>query len=203
MAIQLKTSHKVGGGISAVAVLGASLYAAIINQNVAFTPTWEGMDKVARFDRVGTGHPLTWCYGQTPADATGVVPGQKFTKVECDAQIKLSLPKYLDGTVACYNGKLDARQIPVKVWSALTDGSYNAGFGAVCKSPMMKRLNAGDIKGACNAFVGWYISGAGHVVPGLIARRSGRPGDARKSERDLCLEGIKEGPYVPPVEAGK
>lgn len=195
MAMQLKTSHKVGGAVSAAALLGASMYAAIINQNVTFTPTWEGMDKVARFDKIGTGHPLTWCYGQTPADASGVKPGQKFTKAECDVQIAKSLPKYLGGVVSCYRGPLDPKSIPVKVWTALTDAAYNAGNGAVCKSPMMARLNAGDLPGACNAFTGWYVRSAGVVRPGLIARRSGRPGDARKSERDLCREGIKEGAF--------
>ncbi len=190
MAIRLKASHAVGG-VSAAAMLGATMYAAIINQNVNFTPQWEGMDRVARYDKIGTGHPLTWCYGQTPADASGVKPGQVFTKVECDAQIAKSLPKYLDGVVTGYKGARDPRTIPVKVWSALVDAAYNAGVGAVLKSPMMARLNAGDLRGACEAFAGWYVRSAGVVRPGLIARRSGRPGDVRKSERALCLEGVE------------
>ena len=39
--------------------------AAVIACCVAFLPNWEGMDKVARRDAIGTGHPVTYCYGQT------------------------------------------------------------------------------------------------------------------------------------------
>jgi lysozyme len=40
---------------------------------------WEGMDKVAKRDMIGTGHPVTYCYGQT--DEFGKVKvGTRFTK---------------------------------------------------------------------------------------------------------------------------
>jgi hypothetical protein len=75
--------------------------------------------------------------------------------------------------------------------SALLDASYNAGPGAVCKSSMVAKINAGDIRGGCNAFTGWYVRSDGQVRKGLVARRQGI-GDGRKSERDLCLEGLSE-----------
>lgn len=182
--MKFKTSHKIGG-----AALGATMIAAIVSQNVAFTPIWEGMDKVARYDRIGTGHPLTWCYGQTPADGGNVKPGQVFTKTECDAQLAESLPKYLDAIVPCINGAIAPKDLPVKVWASLVDAAYNAGPGAVCKSPMVAKINKGDVRGGCEAFRGWYVRSAGEVRKGLIARRSGI--DARKSERQLCLEGVE------------
>lgn len=190
------TNKRVVGGASAVALLGAGLYGAIINQNVKFTPTWEGMDAVVRIDKIGTGHPPTWCYGQTPAHGMNPKLGTRFTKKECDAQIAKSLPKYLDAIVPCaVGGKIAPKDVPVKSWSALVDGGFNGGSRAVCKSPMMARLRAGDLRGMCDAFNGWYVRSDGVVRPGLIARRSGRPGDARKSERALCLEGLKEGAF--------
>lgn len=167
--------------------LSGAMVAAIVASLVAFTPQWEGMDKVARRDAIGTGHPVTYCYGQT--DELGTVKvGQRFTKVECDEKLKKSLPRYVAGVAKCAT-----HIFPVKVWAALVDAAYNAGPAAVCRSPMMAHMNAGRYEAGCNAFAGWYIRSAGKVRKGLIARRSGVPGDARQSERALCLEGVREG----------
>lgn len=165
-------------------VISAALMSAIVSTLVGFTPTWEGMDKVAKKDAIGTGHPTTYCYGQT--DEFGRVKvGTRFTKVECDAKLKESLPKYVNGVAKCAT-----HVFPEKIWAALVDGSYNAGIAAVCRSPMLKLINDGKYRAGCEAFKGWYIRSAGVVRKGLIARRSGVKGDFRKSERDLCLEGI-------------
>lgn len=167
--------------------ISAALMAAIVAVATPVTTTWEGMDKVARRDAIGTGHPVTYCYGQT--DEFGDVRvGQRFTKVECDEAIKKSLPHYVNGVAKCAT-----RIFPVKVWAALVDGAYNAGIAAVCRSPMMVRMNEGDYTAGCNAFAGWYIRSDGQVRKGLIARRSGLHGDPRTSERSLCLEGVEEG----------
>lgn len=151
---------------------------------VAFTPTWEGMDSVAKRDMIGTGHPVTYCYGQT--DEFGAVKvGTQFTKEECDKKLAESLPKYLAPLEKCVKVGL-----PDKTMAALLDAAYNAGDGAVCNSPMVRKMNLGDIKGGCNAFEGWYVRSDGQVRKGLVARRSGI--DSRKSEKQLCLEGIEE-----------
>jgi lysozyme len=173
----LKTSHKVAGGTAA----------AVIAATVAFLPAWEGMDKVAKRDMIGTGHPVTYCYGQT--DEFGKVKvGTRFTKAECDAKLAQSLPKYLDKI-----GPAVHVPVPAKTMAALLDASYNAGPAAVARSPMVAKINRGDIKGGCEAFKGWYVRSDGQVRKGLIARRAGETvGDTRKSERKLCLEGLSE-----------
>jgi lysozyme len=169
-------------------VISGALMAAICGTLVGFTPTWEGMDRVAKRDMIGTGHPVTYCYGQT--DEFGDVKvGQRFTKVECDAALQKSLPRYIAGIAKCMT-HIPAVTDAAKVIAALADASYNAGIAAVCRSPMLAKINAGDYKAGCDAFVGWYIRSDGKVRKGLIARRSGLPNDVRKSERDLCLEGI-------------
>lgn len=167
---------------------------------LAFSPTWEGMDAVAKKDMIGTGHPITYCYGQT--DEFGKVKaGTRFTKQECDAKLAESLPKYLAKIQPCIHVAL-----PDKTLASLLDASYNAGPGAVCKSPMVAKMNAGDLKGGCNAFAGWYVRSDGQVRKGLVARRQGI-GDGRKSEMQLCLEGLKDGVRtvapVMPAEAVK
>jgi lysozyme len=164
--------------------ISAALMASIVAALVGFTPQWEGMDKVARRDAIGTGHPITYCYGQT-SEFGDVKAGQRFTKVECDAKLAESLPRYVNGVAKCAT-----RIFPVKVWAALVDGAYNAGIAAVCRSPMMAKMNAGDYEAGCNAFAGWYIRSDGTIRKGLIARRSGLRGDPRVSERALCLEGL-------------
>jgi len=177
---QLKTSHKVGGAAAA----------AVIAATVAFLPNWEGTDYVAKRDAIGTGHPITWCHGQTPADEPNmkVHVGQRFTKEQCDAELAKSLPKYLDKI-----GPAVHVAIPVKSMAALLDASYNAGAGAVIKSPMVRQFNAGNFKAACDAFKGWYVRSDDKVRKGLIARRAGETvGDTRKSERALCIEGLKD-----------
>jgi lysozyme len=177
----LKTSHKVAGASTA----------AVIAVAVAFTPNWEGMDKVAKRDMIGTGHPITYCYGQT--DEFGKVKvGTRFSKAECDVKLAESLPKYLAKV-----GPAVHVPVPVKTMAALLDAAYNAGPAAVARSPMVAKINAGNIAAGCEAFNGWYVRSAGQVRKGLIARRAGETvGDTRKSERKLCLEGLSDtGPW--------
>lgn len=164
--------------------------AGVIACCVAFTPTWEGMDKVAKVDRIGTGHPVTYCFGQT--DEFGKVKaGQRFTKQQCDQKLAESLPKYLAEIEPCIHVPL-----PDKTKASLLDAAYNAGSARVCKSPMVAKMNAGDLKGGCNAFAGWIVRSDGVIRKGLIARRTGI--DSRKSERQLCLEGLSA-PKVAPI----
>lgn len=159
--------------------------AGVIAATAVFLPNWEGMDKVAKKDMIGTGHPVTYCYGQT--DEFGkVAVGTKFNKEQCDQKLKESLPKYLQRLDKCIKVPL-----PINSVAALLDASYNAGTGAVCKSPMLAKMNNGDIRGGCESFEGWYVRSDHQVRKGLVARRSGI-GDGRESERDRCLKGLSE-----------
>ncbi len=162
----------------------AAATAGVIAAAIAFTPTWEGMDAVAKRDMIGTGHPVTYCYGQT--DEFGQVKvGMRFTIKQCDDALAKSLPKYLAEIAPCVHVDL-----PDKTMAALLDAAYNAGSRAVCHSPMVARMNGGNLVAGCNAFQGWRIMSDGVVRKGLVARRSGI--DSRKSEKQLCLEGLQE-----------
>ncbi len=155
---------------------------------VAFTPNWEGQDLVARRDMIGTGHPVTYCNGLT--DEFGKVKvGQRFTPEQCRKALAEALPKYWEKIAPHME-----RQLPDKVAGSLLDASWNAGPAAVIRSPMLARMNEGNLKAGCNAFEGWYVRSDGKVRTGLVDRRSGElHGDKRKSERALCLEGVREG----------
>jgi lysozyme len=172
--------------------------AAVIAVCVSFTPLWEGFDPVAKPDAIGTGHPMTYCYGQTDEFGT-VKAGTRFTRKECDDKIRESMEKvYYPGVHACVT-----RPLPVKTEAALVDAAYNAGIKAVCSSSMLADMNAGDLIGGCNAFAKFAIT-TQHgkmIVQGLINRRGGNPDETRKTEKALCLEGVAEGLPVDPVPA--
>jgi lysozyme len=165
--------------------------AAVIAAATSILIVWEGTDLVAKKDMIGTGHPMTYCHGQTDEFGT-VKAGTRFTPAQCKDLLAKSLPKYLTPLQKCVT-----RELPVKTMAALLDAAYNAGPAAVCRSPMVKKMNAGDIEGGCRAFKGWYVRSDGQVRRGLVARRSGLPGDKRVNEMQLCLQGWVEGVEKP------
>lgn len=166
----MKPIHKAGAAGAGVILLA-----------VSFLKPWEGLWTTAQVDTVGTGRPVTVCYGETRADIPNLQVGDKFTPKQCSDQLAKSLPKYWDGIAPCIHVAL-----PDKAKAALISAAYNAGPAAVCRSPMVERMNAGDIFGGCDAFAGWYVRAQGRIVKGLVNRRNG--------EKALCLEGASERP---------
>ena len=63
-------------------------------------------------------------------------------------------------------------------FAALASFTYNVGRDALKKSTLLRKLNAGDVKGAADQFLKWDHAG-GKVVAGLTRRR--------KAERELFL----------------
>ena len=54
---------------------------------------------------------------------------------------------------------------------SLTSFAYNCGLGNLQKSTLLKKVNAGDFKGAADEFPKWN-KGGGKVLPGLVRRRA-------------------------------
>lgn len=55
-------------------------------------------------------------------------------------------------------------------YDAYTSLAYNIGSGAFCRSTLVKKLNAGDYVGGCEAILSWdYFKGK--PLPGLTKRR--------------------------------
>ena len=63
-------------------------------------------------------------------------------------------------------------------YDAAVSLSYNIGVDAFCKSTVVRRFNAGDYAGACDAFLMWDKF-QGRTLRGLTIRRA--------HERALCL----------------
>lgn len=159
----IKLNRKIIAGATAAAIAIA----------VPVTANFEGLWLTAKVDTIGTGKPVTWCYGETEGP---VKVGQRFTKQECDAMLAAKLPRYADEIAKCI-------RVPIsdKTRAAFISFAYNVGSAGFCKSTAARRLNAGDTRGACDALMMWNRAG-GRVVRGLTNRRA--------AERRLCLEGI-------------
>lgn len=144
-------------GIAAVTLIAAP-----------FTAHHEGLRLQAYLDPVGI---PTICYGET----LGVELDQEKTKEECDALFAARLGGFAHA--------VDALVEPVmkpETHAALTSFTYNVGINAFRKSTLLRKLNAGDLKGACGELDRWVYAG-GKKFNGLVTRR--------KAEKELCLSG--------------
>lgn len=167
----METKHKVavgGASTAAVLALAASIY----------IPHWEGTDLVAHHNSFDPKGVITWCNGITNYDDKTVKVGTHFTKEECAQKLTNLLPRYWDPLLACIHVPM-----PLHRSNAFLSASVNLGPGRVCKSPMVKYINQGNVTAACNAFKN-YTRAAGVVLPGLENRRFK---DRMWSERTWCL----------------
>jgi len=139
---------------------------------IALVGAWEGLRLTAYRDIVGV---PTVCYGET----RGVHLGDRHSQADCDALLLASLRRHEAGMRRCLR-KPD--RIPEKSYIAFVSLTYNVGVGAFCRSTAARRLNAGDVRGACEAAT-WFTKAGGRKVRGLVNRRA--------AEHDLCLEGVK------------
>lgn len=139
----------------------------------AFVAPWEGRELNAYRDIVGV---WTVCYGHT----VGVRAGDSYTPEECTDMLANDLKEYNDRLMRCVDDPIENR-LPENVEVAITSWAYNVGTGAACSSTLVRKLNAGDFRGACNELPRWNKAG-GKVVRGLTRRR--------EAERKLCLENL-------------
>jgi lysozyme len=143
---------------------------AIAAATIALVSTFEGLRTVAYRDPVGI---PTVCFAET----RGVKMGDAYTVQQCKDMLGDRLHEFETGMRACLKSP-DA--IPDKPYEAFLSFSYNVGTGAFCNSTMARKINAGDIRGACDEFPKWDKA-AGIRLPGLTKRRT--------AERALCVEG--------------
>ena len=111
----------------------------------------------------------TYCYGETQ----GAEWGKTYSKAQCDEQLARRLVEFNRGVDSCVRAELpDTRR------AALVSLAYNIGVPAFCRSTAVRKLNAGDVAGGCDAILMWNkVNGV--VWRGLVKRR--------ERERDLCL----------------
>lgn len=129
---------------------------------------FEGVRTVAYRDPVGI---PTICFGETK----GVKLGDRATMDECKGMLADSLEEANQGVTACIKTPINDNQR-----AALVSFTYNVGTGALCKSTLAHKFNAGDAIGGCNELTKWVYA-KGIKLPGLERRRV--------EERKLCMAG--------------
>ncbi|KYC08761.1 lysozyme [Salmonella enterica subsp. enterica] len=150
MALRTKVKALLAGGASAMVIA-----AAMIGGNGGL----EGRRHEPYRDVAGV---LTVCDGHTGKD---IVPGKHYTDAECDALLNKDL-----ALVAARIDPLIKASIPNSERAALYSFAYNVGTGAFARSTLLKKLNAGDLAGACNELKRWTYAG-GKQWKGLVTRR--------------------------------
>ena len=134
---------------------------------------YEGYRPTAYRDPVGI---ATICYGHT---ATARM-GQTLSQERCTELLQADLGHAFSA--------VDRRaqvDLPPPTRAALASFVYNVGEGAFARSTLLRKLNAGDLRGACHELNRWVYAG-GRKLNGLVKRRA--------TERELCLEGIEQEP---------
>lgn len=107
---------------------------------------------------------LTIGYGHTSAaGAPKVVPGMKITKAEAEKIFKRDIQKFVDDVNRLVTVDLTQNQ-----FDALVSFHYNT--GALGKSTLLKRVNAGQFDQVPAEFMKW-VNDNGRMVPGLVNRR--------------------------------
>nr|WP_301302403.1 lysozyme [Methylorubrum extorquens] len=119
----------------------------------------------------------TYCYGETQ----NAKMGQTYTKAQCDELLLKRLDEFAGKVEQCVKKPMSDLTLV-----AFTGTAYNIGSGGFCGSTIVRRYNAGDYKGACDAILMWNkarVNGKMQPVRGLTLRR--------ERERAKCLEGLK------------
>lgn len=139
-------------------------------------PREEGMEYRAYRDIAGV---WTICAG----DTYDVRAGQTETVAGCQKRLERQLIAHAEPVMACTPTLRKAGRDYQR--AAAVSLAYNIGTNAYCKSSVARRFNAGDFKGACDAFLMWSkarVKGQLVEVRGLRLRR--------ERERLICLRGV-------------
>lgn len=131
----------------------------------------EGRRYYAYQDVVGV---WTVCDGHTGDD---IRRGHRYSDKECDVLLQSDLSK-----VSVAIDPLIKVRIPETTRAALYSFTYNVGTRAFSSSTLLKKLNSGDVPGACKELQRWTYAG-GKQWKGLVTRR--------EIEREVCEWGQK------------
>ncbi|ANI29459.1 muraminidase [Yersinia entomophaga] len=135
---------------------------------------FEGCKLTAYPDPGTGGAPWTIGYGWThPVDGKPVVRGMTIDQPTADRLLKCGVVQFEQGVNQMLKIGVTQNQ-----FDALVSLAYNIGTRALSTSTLMKKVNAGDAKGAADEFLKWNKAG-GKEMKGLTNRRA--------AERELFL----------------
>lgn len=154
-------------GVKRRIAVGAA--ACAISIATAVVSYYEGYRPSAYRDPVGI---PTICYGHT---ATARI-GQTLSQERCTELLQADL-----GVAFAAVDRRTNVELPPPTRAALASFVYNVGEGNFARSTLLRKLNAGDLHGACHELSRWVYAG-GRQLNGLIKRRA--------TEKELCLAGL-------------
>ena len=108
----------------------------------------------------------------------GVSAGMIWTREQAEDALHRELSRFEAAVTRLVTVEINQNQ-----YDALVSFAYNCGEGALAKSSILRKLNAGDAQGAADAF-SLYNKSRGIEVRGLVRRRA--------AERALFLEPVEE-----------
>ena len=136
----------------------------VSNQGVDLICDFEGKRLAAYDDGVGV---WTIGFGTTIyPNGIKVKKGDTCTLDQAKSYMAHDLKKFEQAVNGAVNIALNQNQ-----FDALVSLAYNIGTGAFNKSTLVKKLNAGDIRGAADQFDVW-INAGGKRMQGLVNRRA-------------------------------
>ena len=118
----------------------------------------------------------TACHGVT---GTAIVPHAWYTQAQCDA-----LESGAYSVAEAGARRLFHSYDKLNRWQQLTllDMVYNVGESKLSDSTLRRKLNAGDVRGACDEMDRWVkgrVAGKLVTLPGLV--------DRRVASQDICM----------------
>lgn len=132
-------------------------------KGIALIKQFEGCRLTSYQDSVGV---WTIGYGWTrPVDGVPVRSGMAIKQEVAERLLKTGLVSYENDVSKLVKVKLTQGQ-----FDALVSFAYNLGARALSTSTLLKKLNAGDYRGAADEFLRWNKAG-GKVLAGLTRRR--------------------------------
>ncbi|MGN7292356.1 lysozyme [Rhizobium sp. SAFR-030] len=153
--------------------------AQVLDMAVPFIIQREGIRLNAYLDGVGV---ATICGGLTTASGIKVYIGMPAMKMDdCLRYMRVLVARYRLQLHGYFTSDTISNRLPATRDTAYTSLAWNAGVPTIGKSTAVRRLNAGDIAGGCEAIT-WFDKGGGRVMRGLFERR--------KAEKALCLAGL-------------
>jgi lysozyme len=96
----------------------------------------------------------------------GIREGMVWTQEQAENALRHEIAKFEAAVMRLVTVPINQNQ-----YDALVSFAYNCGEGALARSTLLKRLNAGDYEGAARCFAQWN-KGGGRVLPGLVTRRA-------------------------------
>lgn len=180
---RLKVAGKVGSGVVLCSVL--AIIGIIQTEHSDLRTSQAGLEIIGNAEGCRRdpyqcpADVLTVGIGSTAAGGEPIDPHRLYS----DKEIADRWAKDLRSAEQCVNRYANGRQLPQGTFDAMTSIVFNVGCGAMRKSTMFRKANAGDYIGVCNELPKWVYAG-GKKLRGLELRR--------QKEKALCLTRLQK-----------